>query len=56
MIEMQYNFPLLPTQGKQWQQRLADAVAALVPDDSDQLRPTFRQQRAGTYEIGRAHV
>ena len=53
MIEMQYNFPLLPTQGKQWQQRLADAVAALVPDDSDQLRPTFRQQRAGTYAAHR---
>ncbi|QMV17593.1 aminotransferase class I/II-fold pyridoxal phosphate-dependent enzyme [Granulicella sp. 5B5] len=43
MIEMQYNFPLLPTQGSQWQQRLATAVAALSPSDADQLRPTFRQ-------------
>ena len=43
MIEMQYNFPLLPSQGAQWQQRLAAAVAALSPADSDQLRPTFRQ-------------
>src|ERR1700680_182587 len=46
MIEMQYNFPLLPTQGKQWQQRLAAAVAALSPEDFDELRPTYRQQRA----------
>jgi DNA-binding transcriptional MocR family regulator len=45
MIEMQYNFPLLPTQGAQWQQRLAASVAALQPDDSNQLRPTFRQQQ-----------
>jgi len=46
MIEMQYNFPLLSTQGKQWQQRLAAAVAALSPEDFDELRPTYRQQRA----------
>ncbi len=51
MIEMQYNFPLLPTQGKQWQQRLADAVAALVPEDSDQLRPTFRQRHLDHKQI-----
>src|ERR1700731_1046041 len=46
MIEMQYNFPLLPMQGKQWQQRVAAAVAALSPEDFDELRPTYRQQRA----------
>ena len=45
MIEMQYNFPLLSTQGKQWQQRLAAAVAALSPEDFDELRPTYRQRR-----------
>ncbi len=43
MIEMQYNFPLLASQGSQWQQRLAASVAALSPTDADQLRPTFRQ-------------
>jgi DNA-binding transcriptional MocR family regulator len=42
MIEMQYNFPLLPAQGKQWQTRLAAAVASLTPSNTDQLRPTFR--------------
>jgi DNA-binding transcriptional MocR family regulator len=46
MIEMQYNFPLLPMQGKQWRQRLAAAVAALSPEDYDELRPTYRQRRA----------
>jgi DNA-binding transcriptional MocR family regulator len=52
MIEMQYNFPLLPGQGAQWQQRLAASVAALRPDDSNQLRPTFRQQQLAHRAIG----
>jgi DNA-binding transcriptional MocR family regulator len=45
MIEMQYNFPLLPGQGAQWQQRLRQAVATLDPADPAQLRPTFRSDR-----------
>jgi DNA-binding transcriptional MocR family regulator len=42
MIEMQYNFPLLPTQGELWQSRLSSAVANLHPSDPTELRPTFR--------------
>jgi DNA-binding transcriptional MocR family regulator len=45
MIEMQYNFPLLPGQGEQWRQRLRQAVEQLQPDNADELRPTFRMQR-----------
>jgi hypothetical protein len=29
---------------KQWQQRLAAAVAALSPEDFDELRPTYRHR------------
>jgi DNA-binding transcriptional MocR family regulator len=42
MIEMQYNFPLLPTQGLDWQSRLRRAVDTLHPSDPSELRPTFR--------------
>jgi DNA-binding transcriptional MocR family regulator len=42
MIEMQYNFPLLPSQGTDWQHRLRLAVEALHPSDPAELRPTFR--------------
>lgn len=42
MIEMQYNFPLLPAQGEQWRARLAQAIASLSPTDGNTLRPTFR--------------
>jgi DNA-binding transcriptional MocR family regulator len=42
MIEMQYNFPLLPTQGLDWQHRLRHAVDTLHPADPSELRPTFR--------------
>jgi DNA-binding transcriptional MocR family regulator len=42
MIEMQYNFPLLPTQGLDWQLRLRRAVDTLHPADPSELRPTFR--------------
>jgi DNA-binding transcriptional MocR family regulator len=45
MIEMQYNFPLLPGQGEQWRERLRQAVEQLQPDNADELRPTFRMQR-----------
>jgi DNA-binding transcriptional MocR family regulator len=45
MIEMQYNFPLLPAQGEQWRQRLRQAVEQLLPGNADELRPTFRMQR-----------
>jgi DNA-binding transcriptional MocR family regulator len=46
MIEMQYNFPLLPGQGEQWQQRLRHAVEQLHPADPSELRPTFRSDQA----------
>jgi DNA-binding transcriptional MocR family regulator len=45
MIEMQYNFPLLPGQGEQWRERLRLAVEQLHPDNADELRPTFRMKR-----------
>jgi DNA-binding transcriptional MocR family regulator len=45
MIEMQYNFPLLPGQGEQWRERLRWAVEQLHPDNADELRPTFRAER-----------
>ncbi|WP_263380072.1 aminotransferase class I/II-fold pyridoxal phosphate-dependent enzyme [Granulicella paludicola] len=45
MIEMQYNFPLLPGQGEQWQQRLRAAVDDLHVNDANQLRPTYRNDQ-----------
>jgi len=45
MIEMQYNFPLLPGIGLQWRARLLAAVSALSPENADELRPTFRMER-----------
>ncbi len=42
MIEMQYNFPLLPGLPEQWRDRLRWAVDSLGPEDYDALRPTFR--------------
>jgi DNA-binding transcriptional MocR family regulator len=45
MVEMQYNFPLLAGQGQQWRRRLRQAVEQLQPDNTDELRPTFRMQR-----------
>jgi DNA-binding transcriptional MocR family regulator len=45
MIEMQYNFPLVAGQGKQWRERLRWAVEQLHPDNADELRPTFRMKR-----------
>jgi len=46
MIEMQYNFPLLPSQGSDWQQRLRHAVDTLHPSDAAELRPTFRSDQS----------
>jgi DNA-binding transcriptional MocR family regulator len=49
MIEMQYNFPLLPGLPAQWRERLGQAVASLDDTSFDELRPTFRRdQRALT--------
>ena len=42
MIEMQYNFPLLPGLPGQWRDRLRQAVDELGEEDFDALRPTFR--------------
>ena len=42
MIEMQYNFPLLPSLPAQWRDRLRWAVDELGAEDFDALRPTFR--------------
>ena len=42
MIEMQYNFPLLPGLPAQWRDRLRWAVVELRDEDFDALRPTFR--------------
>jgi DNA-binding transcriptional MocR family regulator len=42
MIEMQYNFPLLPGLGAEWRERLRQAVNELGDEDYAALRPTFR--------------
>ena len=44
MIEMQYNFPLLPGLPAQWRDRLRWAVDELGDADFDALRPTFRSE------------
>jgi len=44
MIEMQYNFPLLPGQPGEWRDRLRRAVDELGDRDFDAMRPTFRQE------------
>jgi DNA-binding transcriptional MocR family regulator len=51
MIEMQYNFPLLPGQGEQWQQRVRAAVNDLHVNDANQLRPTYRNDQTALREI-----
>ena len=45
MIEMQYNFPLLPGQPEAWRERLLWAVGELGARDFEALRPTFRMER-----------
>ena len=52
MIEMQYNFPLLPGQPAQWRERLRAAVEALGDDGFDEMRPTFRMDVAGLVDVG----
>jgi len=51
MIEMQYNFPLLPGQGLAWQRRLRETVDGLQPNDAAELRPTFRSDRTAQREL-----
>jgi DNA-binding transcriptional MocR family regulator len=46
MIELQYNFPLLPGQGAQWRERLLRAVESLARGETDELRPTFRSDHS----------
>lgn len=43
MIEMQYNFPLLPGLPAQWRERLRQTVEAVSDEDFAAMRPTFRQ-------------
>lgn len=46
MIEMQYNFPLLPGLPGQWRERLRLTVESLGDEDFEAMRPTFRKDRA----------
>ncbi len=52
MIEMQYNFPLLPGQPAQWRERLRAAVDALGDEGFDEMRPTFRSDMSRLTEVG----
>jgi DNA-binding transcriptional MocR family regulator len=52
MIEMQYNFPLLPGLPAQWRERLTDAAASLSDDNFDDLRPTFRSDVSALTTVG----
>ena len=45
MIEMQYNFPLLPGLPGEWRDRLRKAVDEIGDRDFDALRPTFRTEQ-----------
>ena len=51
MIEMQYNFPLLPGLAAQWRDRLREAVEGLGAEDYDALRPTFRSPHPGLVKV-----
>ena len=51
MIEMQYNFPLLPELPAQWRDRLRRAVDELETDDFDALRPTFRSEHPELVQV-----
>ena len=51
MIEMQYNFPLLPGLPAQWRDRLCAAVRDLGAEDFDALRPTFRSAHPELVEV-----
>ena len=52
MIEMQYNFPLLPGLPAAWRERLRWAVDELGDDDFDGVRPTFRIERPELTRVG----
>ena len=54
MIEMQYNFPLLPGLPEAWRNRLRWAVEELGADDFDALRPTFRSERPELTQVAAA--
>src|SRR5579875_683653 len=54
MIEMQYNFPLLPGLPGEWRDRLRKAVDELGDRDYDALRPTFRCERPELRRIAAA--
>ena len=51
MIDMQYNFPLLPELPAQWKDRLGRAVEGLGIEDFGALRPTFRSERTAQVEV-----
>ncbi len=51
MIDMQYNFPLLPGLPGQWRERLRRAAEGLGADDFGALRPTFRSDHAALVEV-----
>jgi DNA-binding transcriptional MocR family regulator len=52
MIEMQYNFPMLPGQPAEWRERLRAAVDSLGDERFDELRPTFRSDMSALTEVG----
>ena len=54
MIEMQYNFPLLPGLPAAWRERLRWAVDELGDGDFDALRPTFRKERPELTQVAAA--
>ncbi len=51
MIEMQYNFPLLPGLPAAWRERLRRAVDALGDEDYPALRPTFRSPQPALKQV-----
>jgi DNA-binding transcriptional MocR family regulator len=52
MIEMQYNYPLLPGLPAQWRERLRAAVDALGDDNFDELRPSYRNDLTALSNAG----
>ena len=54
MIEMQYNFPLLPGLAAEWRDRLGKAIQQLGDDDFSALRPTFRSPHPELQQVAAA--
>ena len=52
MIEMQYNFPLLPGLPAQWRERLRAAVDTLGDENFDEMRPSYRNDLAALSNAG----